>query len=333
MFEAWAVILYFLCALPAICYSYIVIEGLGNLLRKPTSFPLAFYQLLITPFIMACIPYLEKKARNSRYLAMRFTIRDARLSVNNDSADLVLYLRSFKDRYSVGGIFSQADSDEVILYPILEEFGSMVAIGYPGEQLRPFGAARRYLIKSENWQDVVTDYMSRAKLIVISPDSTQGVMWETTAAFKIANPEKIIISLLNFHGEYVDTPKSKRVYFDLKEQLKRENDIELPDDLGSMGLLYFDSQYACHSVDKKFSYGPYSQATMRVWRYLRKFLLDRQYVKVKSMSISLIAMELFSHVLSVIFGVSIGVYILYIIVLMFWSVIAVLRSIIEILLS
>lgn len=66
--------------------------------------------------------------------------------------------------------------DEVVLSGACED-GPVLAIGRPGEQIPPLGAARVY-VEGNDWQTVVASLAAKAKYIVLVVDPTPGVLWE-----------------------------------------------------------------------------------------------------------------------------------------------------------
>ena len=128
----------------------------------------------------------------------RRIMRKARIDLTNKYSKLVetdareptLYLRGFADDAAVlkpkrhgiipkllteSGLPSTIDE---LIFDRFSWIGPVIAIGQPGEPYPPFGAARKYVSDTENWQTVVKDLSHRSKAIIISLDSTPGIQWE-----------------------------------------------------------------------------------------------------------------------------------------------------------
>lgn len=56
-------------------------------------------------------------------------------------------------------------------------YGPVVAIGNPGDQFPPYGAARGYF-DDKTWRGAVLDLAEKAMAIILCVDDTEGVWWE-----------------------------------------------------------------------------------------------------------------------------------------------------------
>jgi hypothetical protein len=186
------------------------------------------------------LPYVAAWIKSTRTLAQRLTGVDAALALAQDTRAPILYLRSFLDRYSGNDILAQSESDENVIFPILKEVGPVIAVGQPGETLPPFGATRLYLNKDCEWQTTVTDYLSRSRLVIISPSYSNGVIWETSKAFQLCQHEKVIISLVSFWSE-VDYSKNRSDYELFTRAIRINTNLELPESIDGSLFIYFDS--------------------------------------------------------------------------------------------
>jgi hypothetical protein len=107
--------------------------------------------------------------------------------VGRDKRAPILFLRAFKDDQAVlprGGFFHRLLRAELgqrrldhLLVEEFARFGPIVALGRPGQRIRPFGAARVY-VGHENWQARVTELAEKARHIVLVADEGPGVEWE-----------------------------------------------------------------------------------------------------------------------------------------------------------
>lgn len=106
-----------------------------------------------------------------------------------DKRDPVLFLRSFEDDqlrfkrpwWDMFGRWNdlwsfRRNADEAMIDEIAQ-YGPVVALGMPGEDKVPFGAARFYSTH-DDWQRIITDTAKRARAIVIGAGDTPGVRWE-----------------------------------------------------------------------------------------------------------------------------------------------------------
>ncbi len=107
--------------------------------------------------------------------------------VERDGRPPILFLRAFRDDQAVlpQGRFLQrllrAELGQRRLDHILVEefarFGPVLALGRPGERMRPFGAARVY-VEHSDWQAKVGDLAAKSAHIVLVVDEGAGVAWE-----------------------------------------------------------------------------------------------------------------------------------------------------------
>ncbi len=125
--------------------------------------------------------------------------------VLHDTKPDVLYLRAFKaDPTMYKKIFSAVltpnlvsglTTEEEQLREAVAPFGDLVAIGKPGEGLPTPGAARLYA-SNEEWQEIVTEKMREATLVIIRAGEGSGLYWELTQAFNIVDPQKLLILVM-----------------------------------------------------------------------------------------------------------------------------------------
>jgi tetratricopeptide (TPR) repeat protein len=166
----------------------------------------------------------------------------------------VLYLRSFKDDKKTRatplagtiGIVSVClgiRTEEEQLAEAMNEIGPFIAIGKPGEKLPELGAARMYVSDAE-WQSVISDLMSRARMLVLRAADTDGFWWEVKHAVEHMAPEQLIFLL----------PFKKREYTPFRERAERLLPCRLPEYEGAANLvgsrlravLYFDRDWTPH---------------------------------------------------------------------------------------
>lgn len=98
----------------------------------------------------------------------------------------------FTLRSLVKGWFSIGNPEEQKICTALDWAGPMIAVGVPGEQLAPDGAARFYLPRHD-WHATVTEMMLRARLVVLVLGDSEGVAWELAEAFRVVPPERLVL--------------------------------------------------------------------------------------------------------------------------------------------
>jgi hypothetical protein len=108
----------------------------------------------------------------------------------------VLYLRSFTQEEKINATLTRSyeSTFEERLVRALEGLGPVVSVGHASEIPPPAGAARLYL-DEKNWQGEVRQLMSVARLVVVNPGTTEGVLWEVDYALRHVEPERLLISL------------------------------------------------------------------------------------------------------------------------------------------
>jgi hypothetical protein len=246
--EIWALMLSAACPLILYCiyifsdlYSY-KRDGWSEFMPRTPDWgaevALIWVVSLMSWAFVQLLPYVAAWIKSTRTLAQRFTKVDAS-ALMQDTRAPVLYLRSFLDRYSGNDILAQTESDENMMFPVLNEVGPVIALGQPGETLPPLGASRLYLDQDCDWQTTVTGYLLRSKLVMISPGSSDGVIWETVRAIQLCQHEKLIISLVSFWSE-VDYSKNLKEYELFTEAIKINTNLELPKSVDGSLFIYFD---------------------------------------------------------------------------------------------
>jgi hypothetical protein len=126
-------------------------------------------------------------------------------AISADPRPPVLYLRSFRDDWSVGWHLGMAafrlTTEEEELADIFRSVGPLVAVADPGDTL-PYAGAQRLQIDSMQWRERVASLMSAASLVLIRVGGTSGIWWELEHAVKKLHPERLVLLL----------PLSKRRY-------------------------------------------------------------------------------------------------------------------------
>lgn len=157
----------------------------------------------------------------------------------NDSRAPLLYLRSFQDDARIidrGDLWrlvffaSRYETPERSLAKAIDDVGTLVAIGKPGETLRPCGAARMY-VDGDHWQEVVSKLVADSRLVVLRIGRTRGFWWEVQHVLERCDPRKILFYL----------PKGDRGahYQFLREQAAGVLPCPLPEQVGRASFLGF----------------------------------------------------------------------------------------------
>ncbi|HEX9938226.1 MAG TPA: hypothetical protein VGB15_13920 [Longimicrobium sp.] len=124
----------------------------------------------------------------------------------------------------------------------LAPLGEFIAFGRPGERLQPLGASRLYL--EDGWQDEITRYMARARLVIVRPGSSPSIRWEVGQVLKTVPPERILF-YLRFRGW---GRRKARDYEVFRDCVRAHLGAELPDRLGEARYLVFDASGRPHFI-------------------------------------------------------------------------------------
>jgi hypothetical protein len=121
-----------------------------------------------------------------------------------DRRSHILLLRSFQDdltpiqrrlpftTWQPSDLYSRSWTLEEALEREISACGPVVAVGRPGEALRPAGAAREYL-RDDEWKERVADLITRARFIVMVAGKTEGVTYEYAAIREFAALDKLML--------------------------------------------------------------------------------------------------------------------------------------------
>lgn len=119
----------------------------------------------------------------------------------------VLYLRPFEEDAAAAessgrGRYGSLATEEEHLAWALKPAGPLVAIGRPGEKLPELGAFRMY-VGDEEWQDVVTHWLTRSRLVVLRTGvESAGFLWEVMHAPRLTAPQKLVLLVAQDGGVY-----------------------------------------------------------------------------------------------------------------------------------
>ena len=128
---------------------------------------------------------------------------------------------------------------ELQLASFFREFGPFIAIGKPGEQLATIGADRVF-VGNDEWQKVVTDFLSQSRYVVLQAAGTEGFVWELHTVLETVPPEKLLFCLSNFRERQND-------YEDFRLRAESTPGWRFPRSVGNLNeaqFLFFDSNRA-----------------------------------------------------------------------------------------
>jgi hypothetical protein len=116
-----------------------------------------------------------------------------------DGRPIVLYLRSFNvDASSALPVetglpfLPSLSPEEEQLALGFQPIGPFTAIGIPGEELAPLGAARGYLSETE-WRGRVEELMTSARLVALRIGDTPSLLWELATAVRLVAPKRLVL--------------------------------------------------------------------------------------------------------------------------------------------
>lgn len=147
-----------------------------------------------------------------------------------DSRAPVLYLRSFDRDAEASHIYASVHdfsttgtpqqmklvktttgSEEDHITQFFDQVGPVVAIGDPNDMAPTIGAARYYMNKGDNWQDVAETLIHKASMVLLHAGRTDGLLWELEMVIQKIPPERIIVlssfTRSEFHSFRVGTTR------------------------------------------------------------------------------------------------------------------------------
>lgn len=168
--------------------------------------------LFFGPLVLARLAVLAKKrGRNYRRQAFEQLVQV-------DSRPPVLFLRSFRDDQVtlpktplLRRLWAAVPEPQRLDHKLIEEFsyyGPVVALGKPGEEALPYGAARLYVAHAD-WQEKVLEIAREARAIVVVADrnesrvATDGLDWEIEQLLQPALVEKALF-LMSHQQQPID---------------------------------------------------------------------------------------------------------------------------------
>ncbi|HXJ86312.1 MAG TPA: hypothetical protein VMS18_05810 [Candidatus Binatia bacterium] len=135
--------------------------------------------------------------RGRRELALR--VQEVR---KLDTRPPVLLLRSFEDDNLIlqrnprllwfFHAAKEAFTLEEYVVNCIWKLGPVIAVGKPGENLSPLGAAREYVEESQ-WRDCIRKYLEESACVVSILGSTPGLRWEYEQIGARGKPDNVIV--------------------------------------------------------------------------------------------------------------------------------------------
>jgi hypothetical protein len=84
---------------------------------------------------------------------------------------------------------------------VLEAFAPLVAIGQPGEEPPPIGAARAYFSEAE-WQPTVVRPIEEATFIAVIAGATGWIRWELGRILEMGRARELLIRVPPYPGDW-----------------------------------------------------------------------------------------------------------------------------------
>lgn len=130
------------------------------------------------------------------WIGQRLSSHSADQQLKTDTRAPVIYFRSFyqddDDIQKRTMNFGFAETKEQSLAKLLSEFGPVIALGRPGDQLTVLGAYRKY-VDDNQWQETVEEWLQNASMVILRLGCTENFYWELETAIRFVEPSKILI--------------------------------------------------------------------------------------------------------------------------------------------
>ena len=180
-------------------------------------------------------------SRKLRRKARRLLVQPLVETTQSDERPPVLFLRSFKDdqmslesakvhwfiRVFDPGV--EAGTFEEIMLHNLSREGPIIAVGNPKDVDAPIGASREYL-EEDQWKDKILHHLDEARLIVISVDETDSLMWEVEQIVKRNHLSKTLFFFPPRHSQ------NRALLMDLVNRIQAQLESKFIDSESSLAL-------------------------------------------------------------------------------------------------
>jgi hypothetical protein len=177
---------------------------------------------------------LYRAIRKSR-TARRYRSRPHNI-LRHDARPPILYLRAFSEDYGerLEGFFPGTTEEKLAEH--YNQYGPVLTIGNPAEEIPLLGATRIYF-DADMWEAGALYLMSISQMIVLQAGFAEGLLWELGAAYSLVPPEKF---LLSFAAWIEIEPEQRRLnYLRFKKRVEKLIDLELPDDIENVIYVSF----------------------------------------------------------------------------------------------
>lgn len=227
----WGMFGLFLTGIPLWCFG--VVAAVGGVLFFLA--PMMFGSASLSPVMRS-----SNRSERMLFLYLRPFELDARNVLQlmvGASAGVLAYLNLLNGFWAPLGFLPLIVniSKEQSFQDALAPLGEFIACGRPGERLQPVGASRVYV--TGDWQREITEYMGRARLVIVRPGDSPSIKWEVDQVMKTVQPERILF-YLRFRGW---GKRKERAYEDFRARVRARLHVELPERLGRAQYLTFDT--------------------------------------------------------------------------------------------
>lgn len=174
-----------------------------------------------------------------RYYAKRYSSASSQQKLLRGKRPPVIYLRSFVAQMTdYDARFDLLTDDELICH-VFSEFGPVIGIGRPGEELPALNFYSFYF-KEDEWRENVIRLMHQAQMIVIKPGiAGQNLAWEIETVHKLQFHQKVVFPLIEYYS--FSAVVRERQYQQFAKLLKDKMNVTLPRGIETAMLAYFDS--------------------------------------------------------------------------------------------
>jgi hypothetical protein len=207
------------------------------------------------------------------YRGKRYRARSQPAELSDDTRPPVVYLRPFREDATTAARVLPGLANPAVLLTTFSTFeeqlaeavhpiGPLVALAQPREALPKPGAAR-FSATDDEWKDLVTTLLDRARLVVVRPGQSDALRWEIQRAFEILRPSQL---LLLFHET------SRKEYDACSNALRQSLRISLPDVGGREAFIAFGDAWAPHALPLRAPY--FRRSQRKPWKRLIHHALE-----------------------------------------------------------
>jgi len=184
-------------------------------------------------------PVLANNFRKRR----RSAVGSARVVMKNDTRPPVLYLRSFKDDEKLARATAFCSIEQEMCLA-LSEIGPVIAMAEPDKPDPVDQGAARLRIPPDDWQQKVSEEMSKAALVLMRTGESDGLWWELSEAPKRVKPQQLVLLL---------PAENPQLYEKFRDKARAWLPVELPKFESAKwpfssrgGIVYFEPDWTPH---------------------------------------------------------------------------------------